>query len=56
MEKESLGLFFKEELPYSSRIVRDVTKEKSVIDFKIYHSNIFSIIKQRRIEKSDISA
>ena len=55
-KKESLDSFFKDELPDSRRIVRDVAKEKSIIDFRTYRSNIFSIIKQRRIENSDTSA
>lgn len=55
-KKESLDSFFKEELPDSRRIVRDAIKEKSIIDFRIYRSNIFSIIKERGIEKSDTRA
>jgi len=55
-KKESLDSFFKEELPDSRRIVRDAIKEKSIIDFRIYRSNLFSIIKERGIEKSDTRA
>ncbi len=55
-KKKSLDLFFKEELSDSRRIVRDIIKEKPVIDFGIYRSNIFRIIKQNGVKRSDISA
>ena len=55
-KKESLDSFFKEELPDSRKIVRDAIKEKSIIDFRIYRSYIFSIIKERGIEKNDTRA
>jgi hypothetical protein len=54
-KKESLDSFFKEELPNSRRIVRDVIKEKPIIDLGAYRSNMLRIIMQKSVKKSNTS-
>ncbi len=55
-KKGSLDSFFKEELPDSRRIVRDVIKEKPIIDFGAYRSHILRIIMQKNIKRGNTSA
>jgi len=55
-KKESFDSFFKEELPDSRRIVRDVIKEKPIINFGAYRSNILRIIMQKSVKRSNTSA
>ncbi len=49
----SLNSFLKEELSDSRRTVLDVIKEKPIIDFGAYHSNILGGIKQKCVKRNN---
>lgn len=52
-QKKSLDLFLKDELPDSRNLVADIFTEKSIIDFEIYRSSIFKIIKEKSVDKGN---
>jgi len=54
--KRSFDSFFKEELSDSRSIVRDVIKERPIIDLECYRLNMPRIIKGKSIKRSNTSA
>jgi len=55
-KKKRFNSFFKEELPDSRRIVRDVISEKPIIDFGAYRSYVLRIIVEKNVNRSNTSA
>ena len=55
-QKRSLDLFFKEELPDTRNFIDDIFTEKPIIDFEIYRSSLFKIIKEKNVDKGNIGA
>ena len=52
----SFDAFFRDELPESRRIIRNIISEKPIIDFGAYRSHILKIIIQKNVERSNTSA
>jgi len=55
-KRGSFDAFFRDELPESRRIIRNVISETPTIDFGAYRSHIHKIIMQKNVERSNTSA